>query len=224
MLQSRGDLYLAHEAIGRDRVAEVRVEQLHRYRSPVFHIERAVHLRHSAAADEPFNDVARVVDRLEAVDLVRHERTRMSWGLPSGSIGPSSYGDYTRSPVEHALVYGVCLVMLKRIKAYWTELKHGRPGSRFREQYERSRREQKNGFGRALRIIGGAALIPVGLFFLAVPGPGLPIIALGLVLIAREFRFAARLLDSLELRLRPAWKWVQERWKRLVRARRAVTR
>jgi hypothetical protein len=114
--------------------------------------------------------------------------------------------------------------MLKRMKQYWTELKHGRPGSRFQGQYERNRREQKSGFGRVLRILAGAALIPVGVFFLAVPGPGLPVIALGAILIARELRLAARLLDWLELRLRPAWKWAQQRWKRLVKARRTATR
>lgn len=114
--------------------------------------------------------------------------------------------------------------MLKRLKSYWSELKRGRPGSRFLDQHDRNRREQQNPVWRVLRVVAGVVLIPVGVFFLAVPGPGLPIILLGAVLVAREFRFAARLLDATELRLRPIWKWTQRRWKQLVKARRAATR
>ena len=114
--------------------------------------------------------------------------------------------------------------MLKRLKAYWSQLQKGQPGSRFRQQYERNRREQKSPVGRILRIVAGVALIPVGVFFLAVPGPGLPIIALGVVLIARESGFVARMLDATEVRLRPGWKWAMRRWNQLVKARRAVTR
>ena len=114
--------------------------------------------------------------------------------------------------------------MLKHFKAYWSELRRGQPGSRFQDQYEQNRREQKSPIGRVLRIIGGVALIPIGVFFLAVPGPGLLIVLMGAVLIAREFGFAARLLDALELRARNAWQWAQRRWRRLVKARRAVTR
>jgi hypothetical protein len=66
--------------------------------------------------------------------------------------------------------------------------------------------------------------MPIGLFFLAVPGPGLLIIGLGAVLIAREFRFVAMVLDWMEVRGRQFYKWSKQRWQRLVRARRAVTR
>ena len=111
--------------------------------------------------------------------------------------------------------------MLKHFKAYWSELRRGQPGSRFQEQYERNRREQKSPIGRVLRIGAGVALIPIGLFFLVVPGPGLLIIGMGAVLIAREFGFAARLLDALELRGRNVWRWMRRRWRR---ARQAVTR
>ena len=114
--------------------------------------------------------------------------------------------------------------MLKRLKAYWSDLRRGKPGSRFQDQYERNRQEQKGPVGRVLRIVAGVALIPVGLFFLAVPGPGLLIVGMGAVLIAREFGFAARLLDTLELRARRAWRWAQRRWRQLVKARLEATR
>ena len=114
--------------------------------------------------------------------------------------------------------------MFTHFRKYWSSLKQGKPGSRFQEQYDRSHRKQKSMVGRVLRVAAGTILVPVGLFFLAVPGPGLLIIALGAVLIAREFQFAAILLDALEVRGRQAFRWARQRWQRLVRARRAVTR
>jgi hypothetical protein len=112
--------------------------------------------------------------------------------------------------------------MLKRLKKYWSDLKRGEPGSRFEEQYEKSRGRKRSGVGRVLRVASGLVLIPAGLFFLAVPGPGLLIMLFGAVLIAREFEFAARALDAMELRGRQLAKWAQRRWQKLVRARRAV--
>ena len=114
--------------------------------------------------------------------------------------------------------------MLKNIKKSWSSLKHGRPGSRFQDQYEKEHQKQKGAFGRVLRIGAAVLLIPIGMFFLAVPGPGLLFIGLGAVLFAREFRFAAVALDWLEVRGRQAYAWASKRWQRLVRARRAVTR
>lgn len=113
--------------------------------------------------------------------------------------------------------------MLKRLKQSWAHLKRGRPGSRFEDQYDEQQKGKKSSVGRILRIIGGLILFPVGVFFLAVPGPGLLVIGVGAVLIAREFRFAARLLDTLEVRGRKAFGWVQRRWRR-VKARRAAIR
>ena len=93
-------------------------------------------------------------------------------------------------------------VMLKRLKEYWNELKRGQPGSRFQDQHDKERKEARSTVGRVLRIIAGVVLIPVGVFFLAVPGPGLLVIALGAWLIASEFRVVAAALDALELRIR----------------------
>lgn len=114
--------------------------------------------------------------------------------------------------------------MIKRMKAWWSELKRGQPGSRFEEQYDKERRETRSSVGRVFRIIAGCLLFPVGVFFLAVPGPGLLVIAVGAVLIAREFRFAARVLDALEVRGRQVLQWTRRRWRRLVDARRRATR
>jgi hypothetical protein len=114
--------------------------------------------------------------------------------------------------------------MLSRFRKYWAGLGRGRPGSRFQDQFDAERKKQKSPAGRIVRTVGGLLLIPVGVLFLAIPGPGLVVIALGAVLIAREFGFAARLLDATELRGRKTWKWAEGRWRRLAKARRVVTR
>jgi hypothetical protein len=112
--------------------------------------------------------------------------------------------------------------MFKKLRHEWSQLKRGKPGSRFQGQFDRNQREKKSNIGRVFRVVAGVVLLPVGLFFLAVPGPGLVIIALGAVLIAREFGFAARFLDAIEVRGRKIITWTLRRWKRLVQARREV--
>ena len=50
--------------------------------------------------------------------------------------------------------------------------------------------------GRRILTIGaGFALLIAGVFMLVLPGPGIVTIILGLALLAREFRWARRLLD-----------------------------
>ena len=105
--------------------------------------------------------------------------------------------------------------MFKRIGDSWRELKSGHPGTRFQEQYERQHRKQESRTGRALRIAAGIILVPVGLFFLPAPGPGTVVLALGAIMIAREFKFAAKALDRLELRTRRVVKWLSAHRPRL---------
>ena len=120
--------------------------------------------------------------------------------------------------------YGVCEVMFESVKKSWRALRRSRPGSRFQEQYDRNRKERKSRTGRILRIIFGVILLPVGLFFLPAPGPGFVVLALGAVLIARELRFAAVVLDQAELRARRAFAWGQRRWRRLTERQRPARR
>jgi len=90
--------------------------------------------------------------------------------------------------------------VLAPLKKRWRELKQGKPGRRFRDRYERARR------GGAVRkwllIAGGALLALVGIVLLPLPGPGLLVIAAGLLLIAEESHATARALDWLERKLR----------------------
>lgn len=113
--------------------------------------------------------------------------------------------------------------MLKRVKESWSKLKHGEPGSRFLEHYKRQQKKDQ-GFRRVLRVAAGIVLIPVGVFFLAVPGPGLVIIGIGAVLISQEFRWAAVALDRLEIRARRLFDSARRLWRKLVSARRQAVR
>jgi hypothetical protein len=83
------------------------------------------------------------------------------------------------------------------------------PGRRFRERYRRKSQTGRGRLARCAVVLAGIALTLVGIFFLAVPGPGIPILAVGLALIAQESAVTARLLDRTEVRVR---RWLK-RWR-----------
>jgi hypothetical protein len=83
---------------------------------------------------------------------------------------------------------------------------HATPGRRFQERYERRSQTERGRLSRYAAVAAGIVLTLVGIFFLAVPGPGIPILVLGLALIAQESAVTARLLDRAEVRLREWWK------------------
>ena len=91
----------------------------------------------------------------------------------------------------------------------WSRFVHGEPGRRFQERYQRKQREKGNAWKRCALVCCGAVLALVGLFFMAVPGPGIPILLVGLALIAQESAVMARFLDRAEIRLRRWWKRVR---------------
>ena len=86
------------------------------------------------------------------------------------------------------------------------EITHGQPGRRFQERYRRMHAEKGSAWKRCGLFCAGIVLTLVGVFFLAVPGPGIPILVVGLALIAQESVTLARWLDRTELRLRRWWK------------------
>jgi uncharacterized protein (TIGR02611 family) len=51
---------------------------------------------------------------------------------------------------------------------------------------------------RYAKITGGFVLLVTGVALLALPGPGLVVIALGLAVLAREFAWARNLLDRIK--------------------------
>jgi len=88
----------------------------------------------------------------------------------------------------------------------WDRFVHSLPGQRFQERYQRRQQEKGSTWKRCGFVCAGILLSLIGIFFLAVPGPGIPILAVGLAFIAQESAVMARLLDRAELRLRRWWK------------------
>ena len=86
------------------------------------------------------------------------------------------------------------------------EITQSPPGRRFQERYRRKHAEKGSAWKRYGFVCVGVVLTVLGVFFLAVPGPGIPILAVGLALIAQESVTMARWLDRTELRLRRWWK------------------
>ena len=95
----------------------------------------------------------------------------------------------------------------------WDRFVTARPGQRFFDRYQRMREAQGSAWKRCAVVCGGVLICLAGIFFLAVPGPGLLILAIGLALIAQESAALAKLLDRLELRLRHLWKRLRASYK-----------
>jgi Putative transmembrane protein (PGPGW) len=93
----------------------------------------------------------------------------------------------------------------------WDRFVHARPGRRFQDRYRRKRQARASAWKRCGLVAGGIVLALVGIFFMAVPGPGIPILAIGLALVAQESAAMARLLDRTEIRLRRLWKRIRKR-------------
>ena len=88
------------------------------------------------------------------------------------------------------------------LRRHWEQFKRSRPGRRFQDHYERKRESRGGALWRCAVVVCGALLCLAGLFFMAVPGPGIPILLVGMALVAQQSRTAAGLLDRTELRLR----------------------
>jgi hypothetical protein len=81
-------------------------------------------------------------------------------------------------------------------------LSRGTPGRRFQERYLRARRAKHSAAKRIAKVAAGVAVIAVGIVLLPAPGPGLPVVLLGLALIAESSLRVAKTLDRIELRAR----------------------
>ena len=78
------------------------------------------------------------------------------------------------------------------------------PGRRFQERYRK--KQGASAWKRCLFTCAGVVLTLVGVFFLVAPGPGLPILVVGLALLAQTSAGVARGLDRAEVKLRRWWK------------------
>lgn len=59
----------------------------------------------------------------------------------------------------------------------------------------------------------GLFLIFVGTFFLVVPGPGIPFVAVGVALMAQQVLWLARAADWMELKARSVVRWAKRKWR-----------
>ena len=91
--------------------------------------------------------------------------------------------------------------MFKYLKEEWRELKKGAPGNRFRQRCERARRarKDKSAIRRFVVPVVGVLLLAVGVAFCILPGPGLPLVAIGGAMLAQQSMTVATALDWLEL-------------------------
>lgn len=74
-------------------------------------------------------------------------------------------------------------------------------------------RKQPN-WVRVARVLGSGLVAIAGFAFLALPGPGLLVIVLGLAMLGGEFAFVARWLDYVEVVLRRWLSTARRSWSR----------
>jgi uncharacterized protein (TIGR02611 family) len=91
---------------------------------------------------------------------------------------------------------------MESFRKAWRRFRTGEPGSRFRQQFEANQEARTSKWARPAIVALGILVILLGLVALPAPGPGTLVIAAGAALIAREFLWMARLLDSAEVTIR----------------------
>ena len=105
--------------------------------------------------------------------------------------------------------------MFEKIKQHWTQFKKAPTGARFQHYYESRHHTPRSLLKKMLFIVIGVLVMMVGVFFLAVPGPGLLVILIGAVIVARESLFVSRIFDRIEPRTWRAAVWCRTLWRRL---------
>lgn len=92
---------------------------------------------------------------------------------------------------------------LRRLREGLKQLRCAGPGRRFQAHYEEAHEPRGNYGMRALLIVGGVAMIPLGLLLSIIPlVPGTAVCVVGAGLVAAESRTAARFLDWIEVKVR----------------------
>jgi hypothetical protein len=99
----------------------------------------------------------------------------------------------------------------------WRELKHGRPGHRFQDRYQRARREteQCGPAQRILMLIAALVCLAIGVVLSVIPGPAVPFFFIAGGLLAAESRTIARFMDWSEIVCRKILAWGKRLWRRL---------
>jgi hypothetical protein len=105
--------------------------------------------------------------------------------------------------------------VLKSLKQQWCDLRKGRPGHRFQDRYERNKegRADESALRRWIQPAAGVVLSVAGVFFCIFPGPGLPLLLVGAMLLSERSRLIARVLDWLEIKVRKIIRRTKEWWR-----------
>jgi hypothetical protein len=98
-------------------------------------------------------------------------------------------------------------------KRRWRSLKNAPSGERFIRYYRNYNDPDRPLWRRVLSIAIGVAIILVGLVALPAPGPGTLVIVIGAAVLAKEIKYVARALDTVERGLRSVWLWGRRTWK-----------
>src|SRR5688572_17404339 len=96
-----------------------------------------------------------------------------------------------RPPAERRRLGGVCTHMAgatKNMKRTLREVKHARPGHRFQEYHDRTKRSNSKGspLARAVRISLAMVAFTLGAVLVVIPGPAIPFFFLAAALLATE--------------------------------------
>ncbi len=71
--------------------------------------------------------------------------------------------------------------------------------------------QKPNEIKRVAKVTAGFALLPVGVALLVLPGPGLPVVALSLMLLEDEFSWAGRAREGISDLGKRGFDWVREK-------------
>jgi hypothetical protein len=71
--------------------------------------------------------------------------------------------------------------------------------------------DKQSGIVRVAKVTAGFTLLPVGMALLVLPGPGLPVLAAGLMLLGDEYAWAAKARDGMTSITKRSVTWLQQR-------------
>lgn len=100
---------------------------------------------------------------------------------------------------------------------HWRTFREIDAGHRYQARYHFHQRRTRQGlvwrYWRLFSLTCGPILIIAGFVFIPTPGPSYIIIAIGLWLLAGEFRPLARLFDRVGVRLGMLGRWIRGVWR-----------
>lgn len=99
--------------------------------------------------------------------------------------------------------------MTGHLAAEWHRFRADPPGERFHNHYERAQKQSKA--RRVLQLVLGLVLLAAGIVLCFIPGPGLPVLLIGVALLSGLSATVARGLDRSELALRRLGRRVKRR-------------